>query len=130
MSERKTVTVYRFRVQGFLPDSATLSTFKASRELIQHKFKGQASDPDEIVARSIAVPTGPGGDCTRPAVTVPRIRMPSATCARKGTAPARSATVDTTTAFARFRTSCRSRMIRAERRCEVASGLCANVPCA
>ena len=46
--------------------------------LIQHKFKGQVGDPDEIVARSIAVSTGPEGDCTRPAVTDPRIRMPSA----------------------------------------------------
>ena len=41
MSELKTVTVYSFRVQEFLPESATLSTLRAPRELIQHKFKGQ-----------------------------------------------------------------------------------------
>jgi len=41
MSERKTVTVYSFWVQEFLPESATLSTFKASREQIQNKLKGQ-----------------------------------------------------------------------------------------
>lgn len=41
MSERKKVTVYSFWVQEFLPESATLATFKASREDIQQKFKGQ-----------------------------------------------------------------------------------------
>ena len=41
MSEGKTVTVHSFRLQEFLPESSTLSTFKAMRDLIQHEFKGQ-----------------------------------------------------------------------------------------
>jgi len=41
MSEDKTVTVYNFQVIGLRPESPTVSTFKASRVLIQQKFKGQ-----------------------------------------------------------------------------------------
>ena len=40
MREQETVTVYSFRVQEFLPESATHSTFKASRDSIVNKFKG------------------------------------------------------------------------------------------
>ena len=41
MRESKTVTVYSFLVRNFLPDCTTYSTFKACRELIVNKFKGE-----------------------------------------------------------------------------------------
>ncbi len=41
MSEYKTVTVYSFRVQDFLPESSRHSIFKAPRELIVKKFRGE-----------------------------------------------------------------------------------------
>lgn len=41
MREHDTVTVYSFRVREFLPESATHSAFKASRESIVGKFKGE-----------------------------------------------------------------------------------------
>lgn len=41
MSKRDTVIVYSFQVRDFMPESTTHAPFKASRELIEHKFKGQ-----------------------------------------------------------------------------------------
>ncbi len=41
MSEYETVTVYSFQVVDFGPERARHSTFKASRELILSKFKGE-----------------------------------------------------------------------------------------
>jgi len=41
MSEDKTVTVYSLLVIELRSESPTVSTFKASRELIRQRFKGQ-----------------------------------------------------------------------------------------
>lgn len=41
MSQRGTVTVYSFQVRDFVPESTTYAPFKATRESIVHKFKGE-----------------------------------------------------------------------------------------
>lgn len=41
MNKYETVTVYSFEVVEFGPERARLSTFKAPRELILSKFKGE-----------------------------------------------------------------------------------------
>jgi hypothetical protein len=41
MSEHKTVTVYSFRVNDLRHESPTVSSFKASRELIRQRFNGK-----------------------------------------------------------------------------------------
>lgn len=40
MDKEAVVTVYSFRVQRFPPELASHANFKATRELILHKFKG------------------------------------------------------------------------------------------